>query len=303
MRIAVIGLGGVGGYIAANLASTQHEVVGFARGEHLAKIQTQGITIVEDENSWNIKLDARALSAADGVFDAVLFCVKSYDLEESYAKIALHVNAATILLSFSNGVSSGDVLRNLSQSIVLDGCVYILSHQEKVGVIRKKGNIFAAVFGGDANATHALAKVFEDAGLRFKVSSDIQKEIWKKYIFIAAFATLTSFYDKSILYVYENYKEQTQTLLEEIAQVAKAKGVDILDEIPKALETASKLPKDASTSMHLDFQNKKQSELSTLSGYIVEEGKKLNVATPLMQRMYEALLRKEDLKSKTSGVL
>jgi 2-dehydropantoate 2-reductase len=196
------------------------------------------------------------------------------------------------LLSFSNGVSSGDVLRELSQSIVLDGCVYILAHQEEAGVIRKKGNVFAAVFGGDENAAHALAQVFEDAGLRFKVSLDIQKEIWKKYIFIAAFATLTSFYDKSIRFVYENYEEQTQMLLEEIASVAKAKGIDIFEEIPKALETASKLPKDASTSMHLDFQNKKQSELATLSGYIVEEGKKENIPTPLMQKMYEELLKK-----------
>jgi 2-dehydropantoate 2-reductase len=297
MRIAIIGLGGVGGYLAANLAKTQHEVVGFARGEHLAKIQTQDIQIVEDEQSWSAAFDARELNAADGLFDAVLFCVKSYDLEEAYAKIAPHINASTILLSFSNGVSNGDTLRKLSQSIVLDGCVYILSHQEEAGVIRKKGKVFATVFGGEENAAHTLAQVFEDAGLRFKVPQNIQKEIWRKYIFIAAFATLTSYYDKSIRFVYENYEEQTQTLLEEIASVAKAKGVDIFDEVPKALETASKLPEDASTSMHLDFQNKRRTELESLSGYIVQEGKKLNVQTPLMQKMYEELLKQNILKT------
>ncbi|MBU1216512.1 2-dehydropantoate 2-reductase [bacterium] len=293
MRVAVVGLGGVGGYIAANLTKTEHEVVGFARGEHLVKIQEQGIKIVEDENSWSVKLDARELNAADGIFDTVLFCVKSYDLQEAYAKIAPHINAESILLSFSNGVSNGDTLRGLSQSIVLDGCVYILSHQEEAGVIHKKGKVFAAVFGGDVNAAHALAQVFEDAGLRFKAPVDIQKEIWKKYIFIAAFATLTTYYDKSIRFVYENYEEETELLLNEIASVAEAKGVDVFDEVQKSLETASKLPKDASTSMHLDFQNKKRNELQTLSGYIVEEAQKLKVQTPLMQKIYEALRLKD----------
>lgn len=292
MRIAVVGLGGVGGYIAANLAKTEHEVVGFARGAHLAKIQKEGITIVEDEGSWNISLDAKELEAAHDVYDVVLFCVKSYDLQEAYKKIAAHVDANTILLSFSNGVSNGDTLRELSKSIVLDGCVYILAHQEAAGVIRKKGNIFAAVFGGETEATHTLAKVYEEAKLRFKVPADIKKEIWKKYIFIAAFATLTTYYDKSIRFVYENYKEVSKELLHEIASVAKAKGVEIFDEIPKALETASNLPEDASTSMHLDFQNKKCDELKTLSGYIVEEGKKYNVPTPLMEKMYAELLLK-----------
>lgn len=292
MRIAVVGLGGVGGYIAANLAKTQHQIVGFARGEHLAKIQEEGIRIVEDERSWSLSLDARELDAAEGVFDAVLFCVKSYDLREAYAKIAAHVETNTVLLSFSNGVSNGDVLRELSQSIVLDGCVYILSHQEEAGVIRKKGKVFAAVFGGEEEPTLALAKVFEEANLRFKIPAEIEQEIWKKYIFISAFATLTTYYDASIRFVYENYIEQTEELLKEIASVAQAKGVDIFDEIPKALETASKLPEDASTSMHLDFKNQKRDELETLSGYIVKEGKKFGVLTPLMQKMYEQLLSK-----------
>lgn len=292
MRIAVVGLGGVGGYIAANLAKTEHEIVGFARGRHLAKIQESGIKIVEDERSWSTSLDARELNAADGIFDIVLFCVKSYDLKEAYTKIAPYLNAKSILLSFANGVSSGDTLRELSQSIVLDGCVYILSHQEEVGVIRKKGNIFATVFGGTHDATLTLAKVFEEASLRFKVPIDIQKEIWKKYIFISAFATLTSYYDKSIRFVYENYEEESRAILLEIADIAKAKGIDIFDEIPKALETASKLPEDASTSMHLDFQNQKHDELKTLSGYIVDEGRKLKVETPLMKKMYEELLLK-----------
>ncbi|MEN8303540.1 MAG: 2-dehydropantoate 2-reductase [Campylobacterota bacterium] len=293
MRVAVVGLGGVGGYVAANFAKAGIDVIGFARGEHLEVIQKHGIKTIEDENCWNVDLDARALDDLDGyfegAFDVVLFCVKSYDLVDSYEHIKSHIDEKTILISFSNGVSNGDTLRALSNSRVLDGCVYILSHIENPGAIRKKGKVFAAVFGGEREATQTLASLFEKAELRFKTPDDIETAIWKKYIFIASFATLTSYYDKSIGYIYEYKRDEAREVLREIADVAKDKDINLEAEIDKALVTASKVPYDSSTSMHLDYKNSKRVELEGLSGYIAKyEG----VKTPLMQKMYEELLKR-----------
>ena len=294
MRVAVVGLGGVGGYIAASLAKTSHEIIGFARGEHLNVVQSHGLEIVEDELCWSQKVDARHLEELDGFFegyfDIVLFCVKSYDLKNSYEHIKSHIDKDSILLSFSNGVSNGDTLRELSSSIVLDGCVYILSHIQKAGVIRKKGKVFAAVFGGDVASTLRVDRVFKEAGLRVKTPEDIKTAIWKKYIFISAFATLTSYYDRSIGYIYENHVDEAQTLLKEIASVANVVGVKIEDEVQKALLTASKVPYDSSTSMALDFKNRKRDELETLSGYIVHKAKEFKLEVPYMKKMYEKLL-------------
>lgn len=289
MKIAVIGLGGVGGYIAAELVKTEYEITGFARGNHLEAIQKNGLNLIEDTQSKNVALDARELGDADGVYDVVLFCVKSYDLKASYEQIAPHVDSKTILLSLSNGVQNGDILRELSSSIVLDGCVYILAHIEQAGVIRKKGKVFALVFGGERDSSEKLGTVFEAAALRYKISDDIQRDIWKKYIFISAYATLTSYYDKSIGYINEHFQDEAKSVLEEISRVGVSKGIAIETEVQKSLDTASKVPYDSSTSMHLDFQNKKQTELESLSGYIVHEAQNLDVEVPLMKKMYEKL--------------
>ena len=289
MKIAVVGLGGVGGYIGAMLKKSGADVVGFARGEHLKQIQKNTLQIIEDENSWHVDLEAKELDEMDGILDVVLFCVKSYDLKSSYEKVSCHVDSNTTLISFSNGVSNGDTLRELSDSKVLDGCVYILSHIQEAGVIRKKGKVFAAVFGGDEKATAILDDIFTKANLRTKTPSDIKTAIWKKYIFISAFATLTSYYDKSIGFVYEHHKDEAEEILNEIANVAHAKGIEIATEVQKSLDTASKVPYDSSTSMWLDFKNNKQTELESLSGYIVKEGMACGVGTPLMQKMYEKL--------------
>ena len=292
MRIAVVGLGGVGGYIAAHLAKTSHEVVGFARGEHLAKIKQDGIKIVEDDGEWTSPLDARNIDEAYGVYDVVLFCVKSYDLVASYESIKGYINSNTIILSLSNGVNHGNELRGMSDSKVLDGCVYILSHKDEPGVVHKKGKVFALVFGGLKDESIVLKSILDETDLRVKISDDIQTDIWKKYIFISAFATLTSYYDKSIGYIYEHYFEEALEVLVEIASVANVKGIDIFSEVKKSLNIAKTLPYDASTSMHLDFQNKSKDELYTLTGYIVNEAKKYDLEVVKIKKMYDELLKK-----------
>lgn len=295
-RVAVVGLGAVGGYIAAHFAKAGVDVVGFARAKHLEAIEKNGIKIEEDSECWNVHLDARELEDLDGYFegyfDIVLFCVKSYDLVDAYEHIKSHIDKNTVLLSFSNGVNNGDVLRKLSKASVLDGCVYILSHIEKAGVIRKKGKLFCATFGGDKKAVKALGEIFEKAKLRFKTPEDIQTALWQKYIFISAFATLCSYYNKSIGAVYEYHYDEAKTLLEEIALVAKAKGVNIVEEVQKALKSASKVPYDSLTSMHLDFRKKKKVELESLCGFVAKEQ---SVQTPTMEKMYRALLKKQRL--------
>ena len=292
MRVAVVGLGGVGGYIVASLAKTSYDVVGFARGAHLEAIKKNGLRIVEDERSYSVALDVRALDEVEGSFDIVLFCVKSYDLAQAYKALEHTLHPKSILLSFSNGVANGDTLRSLSDVRVLDSCVYILSHIELAGVVRKKGKVFAAVFGGEAEAVSTLSELFDEASLRYKTPQNIQEALWKKYLFISAFATLTSCYDKSIGTLMKENLQEVQSLLEEINSVAKAKGIDISAEVQKALETAASLPHDASTSMHLDFQNHKKTELEALSGYILKEAQRYQIATPLMQRCYERLTQR-----------
>ena len=287
MRVAIVGLGGVGGYLAGMFAKSGCDVVGFGRGKHLEAIQKNGITIVEDEREWNRPLNAVDVNDAEGYFDVVMFCVKSYDLDDAYAKMAQSIDENSILLSFSNGVDNAKRLRKLSDAVVLDACIYILSHIERAGVIRKKGKVFATVFGGDnQEAVTSVAGLFEKAKLRYKTPSNIKNAIWKKYIFISAFATLTSYYNETIGAIYEHHYEEAKALLEEIACFAKEnEGVNIDDEVQKALDTASKVPYDSSTSMRLDFQNGKKVELESLSGYVKK---------PLMMQYCKALKGKID---------
>ena len=94
---------------------------------------------------------------------------------------------------------------------------------------------------------------------------------------------------REVVLLHRNWAE---ALLQEVADVAEAKGIYIQSEVAKALETASSLPIDASSSMHLDFQNARRTELETLCGYVVREGQRLGLPTPMMAKVYGVLKEK-----------
>ena len=292
MRIVVAGIGGVGGYIGAHLCQLEDEVIFLARGAHAQQIRDHGVLIREDHRSWYAYPDdVVTAQELQGDIDILLVCVKSYDITSLMQNLLKNITSETIIVPFSNGVEHKEKIERVAQAKVLHGALYILAHKEEDGVIVKKGKVFAAVFGSQAltDETAVVGALFERASLRHKTPIDIEEAIWKKYLFISAFGSLTTYFDMSMKKVYELHQSEAKQLLSEIAEVAKAKGVQIDPEVSKALNVASGLPEDASSSMHLDSQNSRPTEVETLSGYIVKEAKRLNVATPLMSKIYSVL--------------
>ena len=45
LSVLMLGAGGIGGYYAARLAEAGHQVVLTARGDHLAALQANGLTV------------------------------------------------------------------------------------------------------------------------------------------------------------------------------------------------------------------------------------------------------------------
>ena len=301
MRIAVVGIGGVGGYIGAKLCALKeaqpekYEIVFVARGDHAEAVKAYGLRIEEEEGEFTVHPSAVCTAEeAEGSFDLVLLCVKSYDIVSAVNVLKKNFRSDTVLIPFANGVDNAQTLAPLVDAKVLNGCVYILSHLAAPGVIRREGSVFAACFGSPEYFGESLhvGYLFKDAGLRAKASEDIDRDVWKKYLFISAFATLTSYYDMSIKAVCEAHYGTAEAALNEIASVATAKGIDLAGETEKALKTALSLPETSSTSMHLDFQHAHKTELDSLTGYVVNEAIKLEIEVPNMQTMYHELKEK-----------
>ncbi len=295
MKIAIVGAGGVGGYLAGKL---QHKALSditlIARGKQLSTIKESGLHIIDTDNAFTTYPKVKE-SCTQTEFDVVFITTKSYDFPSACASIDKCIGEDTLVIPLSNGVDHAHELKKyLPKCILCEGCVYIISHLVKPGSIEKKSPLFYLLFGSQVDAPQAkdLEKLLNQSDLKAKYSTKISYDCWKKYLFIASFGTLTSYYKLCMNNVMQNHKADVLAVLDEIKKVANAKQIPIDDEdIAKVLKQANNLPSNSKTSMQLDFEKNRKTELESLSGYIVEEALKLNLKVPVMQKMYTKLLQ------------
>lgn len=303
MKIVIAGIGGVGGFFGGLLAKHYYEneqvkISFLARGEHLREIQTNGLKVINGNTEFIAK---PALATDDplkiGVADFIIVATKNYDLEDVMRQLRPCIDSETIILPLLNGVNGRERIKQLyPNNLVLDGCVYLVSRLKQPGIIENSGNIQTFYFGLDNVKNERLLKLeslLKEASIQATYSKSISTIIWEKFIFISPTATATSYFDLCIgeLLTDENKVQQIKSLIEEVIQVAKAKGISIPEGIAElTLNKQKSLPFETTSSMHSDFKNKKTiTELEAITGYVVREGKKNNVDIPVFEKMYERL--------------
>jgi 2-dehydropantoate 2-reductase len=306
MRAAVIGIGGIGGYYGGKLAvkyagSADHQIIFIARGEHLKAIQRQGLRLTTVEGD----LAAVPALATDhphsaGLFDLVLFCVKSYGLEGAARQIRDNLHDESVVIPLLNGVDIAERLKAiLPKGRILSGCVYISARIESPGAVRQVGGSCQLIFGPDQAAeveTYRPIEAFlREAGIKAELVDRIALPLWTKYIFIDPLAGLTSMLGKPFGAIMDNQTDRSmlEGLMQEVELVARAQGVPFPEDIVEA--TAAKVasfPPSTKTSMLLDFEKGQPAELDVFMGYMVAAGKKLGIPLPLHEKVYMELLKK-----------
>ena len=96
MRIAVMGSGGVGGYVGGRLAASGQDVTFLARGAHLAAIRDHGLAL--RSALGDVLIQPAKVSddpAGVGPVDVVIFAVKLYDTEAAAAATRPLIGADT----------------------------------------------------------------------------------------------------------------------------------------------------------------------------------------------------------------
>ena len=302
MRIAVLGIGGVGGYFGGKLAryyaaDGSVEVIFIARGEHLLQIQKNGLKQITAEGKFTAYPTRATNDPQDaGVFDITLVCVKRYDLEDAAQLIRANTDKESVVISLLNGVDNvKPIARILSSARVLNGCVYIGAHILRPGIVRQAGGTCQLFFGPEdahINGLTYVETVFADAGIHAALRKDIQTVVWEKYLFVCPLATATTYLRQPIGAFVKDMQRRSflEGLMREVAAVGKAKGIYISENmIQEALGKNSLFPYETKTSLQIDFETGRRTEIDLFTGYIVNSAKELRIPTPLHDEIYQKL--------------
>lgn len=301
-RILIAGIGGVGGYIGAMLANfyancEEIEICFLARGENHTIIKREGIKLITDTEKFVAKPFIVANEVAElGQVDYIICCVKSYGLEEIINQLKSCIHSKTIILPLLNGIDATERIKNIHSNIeIWEGCIYLVSRLDSLGVVLQKGKANSLFFGsenGNKTKLEELNRIFQSAGINAHLTENINQIIWEKYIFISAIASLTSYLNLGIgsILKTEQHKHLLMNLLNEVRSIAEFKQIalseDTLDTILKKL---SGLPPETTSSMQLDFSKGNKTELESLTGKVIEMGKMYKIQTPTYELIYNKL--------------
>ena len=302
MRVAVVGAGAVGGYFGGRLAESGEDVVFIARGDHLKALSDAGLRV----DSPNGDLVLASVAATDdpsavGTVDAVLVCVKTWQIPEVAAAIRPLIGADTVILPLENGVEAANQLAVVhGDDHVVGGMCRIMSKIVEPGHIAHLGiEPFVALGELDNRPSERVARlagVLESAGITVETPRDIHAAIWSKFLFIASFSGVGAVTRSPVgrLRSVTETRSMLESAMREIHSVADANGVELgEDAVSRTMAFMDGLPAEGTSSMQRDILEGRPSELEAHSGAVVRLGKAAEVPTPTHQFIYAALLPME----------
>ncbi|HEY1177390.1 MAG TPA: 2-dehydropantoate 2-reductase [Phytomonospora sp.] len=304
MRIAVIGAGGIGGYFGGRLAAAGHEVALVARGEHLAALRRDGLTVDSPNGDFAVPptgLTATGDTAEVGAVDVVLLCVKTWQLDEALKALPALMGPETAVITLQNGVEAPvQVAEAVGRDAVWPGTARIIALLAGPGRVRHVGGAGLLTFGEwdgrRSERVERFAEALTGAGVAVELPADPWVALWAKLLFVATAGGLCATVEAPFGVIREQAgtRAMAETAMAEVAAVAAADGV----ELPAGIvgETMAFLdgqPAEGTPSLHRDILEGKRSELDAWTGSVVRLGERTGTPTPVCAFVYGILSARE----------
>ena len=298
MKIAVLGIGGIGGVVGACLASKFDDIHFIARGKTLEKIKENGIRV---ESLLLGKIEARPSSVTDnpddiGPVDILIVCTKGYGLEKAIKQCEGIIGENTVILPLLNGVNiSEDIRKYTGKGIAADGAIYVFANIEEPGVIHHTSKLLKTVVGISSGKRNEkllkLVDMLNESGIESKYSDEILVPIWEKYIMMGGNSCIFAYYDgpAETIQPYPERMEYALNIYSELVLLAHLSGVEVENGLAERYtDIFSKMAPGTITSLYRDIRNgNAETEFDAIIGKAYHLGKKLNAETPCIDAVYK----------------
>lgn len=307
MRFVIAGPGALGSVIGAILARRGHDVTLLGRrSPHLETLREQGLRLeAPDGTNDHVTIAATHDPAVVERAETVIVLVKAGDTVPAMAAMRPYVRADQFILTLQNGIGNAEKIRSTlgAGPRVLVGVTSQAATRLGPGSVRHAGEgptLIGVLDKQDAAAAAELARVFAEAGLPAAYVPEIEHWIWRKLAINAAINGLTALggFENGMIASDASLLDAAEVIAEEVARVARARGIELDGMRQAILETAVATANNRS-SMLQDLDGRRPTEVDAIHGAVLAAGEETGIVVPATQ-VIAALIR---AKEKTMSAL
>jgi 2-dehydropantoate 2-reductase len=313
VKIAIIGVGAIGGYLGARLAHAGEEVTFIARGANLDALRTRGIRLVLGDGSEQAvpHVNATADYAGAGPQDLVILALKAHQVESVVRDVPKLFGPDTVVVPMQNGIPywyfhrhggalAGTRVHSVDPTGVIGehipceriiGCVvYPATELLAPGVIKHvEGNRFPVgePDGTTSERVKRVSECFIRGGLQAPVLSDIRAEIWLKLWGNLTFNPISALSRATLAGIcqFPLSRQLAFDMMSEAQSIANTLGITFRVPIEKRIAGAERVGHHK-TSMLQDVESGRTLEVDALLGSVVELARLTETPIPHLDTVY-----------------
>ena len=308
MKIAVVGAGAIGAYVGAALARGGADVHLIARGEHLAAMRRDGVTVRSPRGDFRAHPHATDDPAEVGPADIVFLGLKAYSYAGAGDLLRPLLRPGTGVVAAQNGipwwyfhglpgpyegrrveaVDPGGAVSAVIPPAQAIGCVvYSSTEIESPGVIRHVEGTRYSIGEPDGSISDrciAFSQAMVAGGLKCPIEKDLRSDIWLKLMGNVAFNPISVLTGATMgeIAAHPGTRELVLGMMRETAAIAASLGNPPRISVERRFEGAARVG-DHKTSMLMDFEAGKPLESDALLKAPVELARLAGVPAPNLE--------------------
>lgn len=297
MRILVVGAGSTGGYFGGRLAQAGRDVTFLVRPGRAQQLQTNGLQIVSPFG--DVTLTPKLVTAGQiaGPYDAVILTVKAYSLDAALEDLAPAVGPQTMILPVLNGMRHVDSIRaRFGAPALIGGLCRIPAQLDDAGRVVQMGKFhdlaYGEMDGSKSERILALDAALRGAGFEAKLTPEIEREMWEKWVLLAALGGICCLMRGTVgeVAAAPGGRDFAAALVDEVVTAIRAVGrAPSEDFVASTREMLTKAGSAHTSSMYRDLQKGGAVEADQIVGDLLKRATQAGIAMPLLSLAYTHL--------------
>ena len=304
MRVAVLGVGSIGGVILGALSDTDTDLVAVSRGQSASNLEMIGLILHTPEGTIEMippdrfsVIDSQSGPIPEHIrntCDIAIICGKAPSTSV-LAQIAEEIlTPIGLAISLQNGLGHSEILAHrLGRQRTLGGAITHGAWKDAESGVHwvGRGNIQMGSLdeGEIPELAKELLQVFEYSNLNPIWSENVQNIVWNKLLLNVAInpvCAIAGVRNGALIEVPELWQQAMSAMLE-AAAIARASGVNLEDlDLEEHLRKVVEATSENRCSMLQDLMAGRATEIDSLCGAIVDRGESFGIPTPVNQSLY-----------------